>query len=581
MLSVLRQAADIVKSGKETRGVVMFRILISPLIAWAVIGICEQKPAAAQDAQHEASAVVARQHGEAQEAAVATPTVVPPTPAAPVPSPAPNAMKRRAGELNGSDANDRANVLGMYLQEGVKGQVRIVDVAAASPAYEADIKRGDALVQLDKFKADNYRKWIDGIRDIVTKAPDGSQLPIILVRNGRTLTTQIRVPISSTGRLQLPVGPGGMPPQGGQMPPSGAQPDVVGMPVPGTAGGPGAAAGSDVAIQNGPFNNFFGSQSPTAERAMAELVRIGLVRIGPKQTGATNPPSSPGYPADAAQGATGSPPTDSKARIGMAGFRNESNGMMVMVDIGTLEPGNYRVAISDAAALSGAPQPGPSPPPNPPVTDPGVSPNAQPTGASGIPPANVPPVTQSNQQSAATNSPAQVDAVPPLGTPPNGNSITLPAQPVIPPVSTPNRPPNPSFGDLGTLTVDQSGTGRMQKISEGLQIQSIIGQALVIYPQTDTPSVTLPPDLNPTIDPAAKSISQQASSAGSATAQNKGSIAGAATSNSAKPVAGGIIRLLSDRNPPSSPGNTQSSPNPASPPQPANNSPAVPQGTVR
>ncbi len=546
----------------------MFRILFSTIGLFSLICYCEQEPAAAQDAQHEASAVVARQHGEAAEAAVATPTIVgtPPTDNASNQALAPklDTIKRGVGELNGSAAHDRANVLGMYLQEGAKGQVRIVDVGAASPAYDAGIKRGDVLVQLENFKGDNYRKWIDGIRQIVTKAPDGSQLPVILVRNGKTITTQIRVPVSSVGRLQLPVEPVGMPPQAGQILPSESQSNVVGVPVAGTLGG------IDVAIQNGPFNSFFRDQSPTAERAMAELVRIGA-----KQSEAVNPQSAD-TPHDtiAPPGSAGTP--NSEVRIGMAGFRNESNGMMVMVDIGTLEPGNYTVALSDPAVLRNSSQPGPMPR-VPSRSGPAASLESQPRDATSLPTVSVPPATQTKPQDSAISSQTPVDAIPPLGPPATGGRVTLPTLPESPTNPSPNIPRNPTFGELGTLTVDQSGTGRMQHISEGLQVQNVIGQAIAIYRQTETPSATLPPDLNPTIDPAAKSNAPQAPKNNPTASSGKIS---EAQENSAKPVAGGIIRLVSDRNPPPNTANPLPLPNAATP-QPANNSPAVPQGTVR
>jgi len=58
--------------------------------------------------------------------------------------------------------------------------------------------------------------------------------------------------------------------------------------------------------------------------------------------------------------------------------------------------------------------------------------------------------------------------------------------------------------EIGTITVDQSGTGRMQHVVEGMQVRNVVGQALVIYTSGTTPAVTLPPNLDATVDPAAK-----------------------------------------------------------------------------
>lgn len=570
----------------------MFRVICSTLIVFATICYCEQKPAAAQDAQHEASAVVAREHGESPETAIATPTIVGTPPADNAANQAatkkPDTMKSRPGQQPTSGPQDRSNILGMYIQEGTKGQVRIVDVGPASPAYQAGIKRGDELVQFEKLRADNYRKWIDGIRLIVGAAPDGSQIPLMLVRDGNIITTQIRVPVSTTGRPQLPVGQLGSPQQGGQqpMPPTQQQPDAIGTPI--SAGGP------DIAIQNGPFGVFFGGGAATStERAMAELVRLSPGQQPPE----TQPPVSAGAAAASPSAAGASPPgAAAKSRIGMAGFRNESSGMIVMLDVGNLEPGNYRVAISDPSTLGNQMPPAPTPPP---ISPPGAEGQQPPGGQPGAPPAvpsdtpgAVPqptavPAPMSTEPGSPTvsqppSSPSPIpSAIDPAGSTPGID----PAVPTPPPIPL---PPSPAaqqtsaamLNDLGTLTVDQSGTGRMQHVVEGIQVRNIIGQAIVISPQGEASSTKLPPDLDPTID-AAKPKSPPSN--GSTAANTPASIgnSGAASAGGSKPVAGGIIRLLSDRNP-SSEGQQADIP-PATPGvlAPASNTPPVPPSSIR
>jgi hypothetical protein len=55
---------------------------------------------------------------------------------------------------------------------------------------------------------------------------------------------------------------------------------------------------------------------------------------------------------------------------------------------------------------------------------------------------------------------------------------------------------------IGTLTVDQSGTGRLQQTVESVRVQDVVGQAIVIYSQNTGPGpATLPPNLDVTNDP--------------------------------------------------------------------------------
>jgi hypothetical protein len=55
---------------------------------------------------------------------------------------------------------------------------------------------------------------------------------------------------------------------------------------------------------------------------------------------------------------------------------------------------------------------------------------------------------------------------------------------------------------IGTLTVDQSGTGRLQQTVESVRVQDVVGQAIVIYSQHTGPGpATLPPNLDVTNDP--------------------------------------------------------------------------------
>ena len=83
---------------------------------------------------------------------------------------------------------------------------------------------------------------------------------------------------------------------------------------------------------------------------------------------------------------------------------------------------------------------------------------------------------------------------------------------------------------IGTLVVDQTGTGRLQQKVESLQVRSVVGQAIVLYSQTAQPApVPTAPAPNVTRTPAASTAP---------------ALAGEQT-----PVAGGIIQLVMDRQP--------------------------------
>jgi S1-C subfamily serine protease len=102
------------------------------------------------------------------------------------------ALDRRAGEQIGDDPQGRAGVLGMYVQEADGDRVEVVEVGAATPAFDAGIRKGDVLISFDGFKADSYRKWVDGIRKLVNDAPEGDTMPIQLVRDGKRLNLRLR-----------------------------------------------------------------------------------------------------------------------------------------------------------------------------------------------------------------------------------------------------------------------------------------------------------------------------------------------------------------------------------------------------
>jgi hypothetical protein len=116
---------------------------------------------------------------------------------------------------------------------------------------------------------------------------------------------------------------------------------------------------------------------------------------------------------------------------------------------------------------------------------------------------------------------------------------------------------------VGVLTVDASGTGRLQQVVEGIQVEQVLGQAIVIYTEQVPGSTTLPPNLdvggNAPAGAAATGQAQQTNqSAGSsgiatqATAPNQAApqtAGGVVPNGSQTPVAAGLIQLMSDGGP--------------------------------
>ncbi len=532
-----------------------------------------------QDAQVQATAKAAHQQTADDAARSNPPQVVTPTKLAAPPrdkTTIPNSteLKRRAGEQIGDNPQGRSLVLGMKVQEVDNGSVKVVGVGTATPAYEAGIQKGDRLVSFDNFSADNYRKWIDGMRRLATKAPPGAKLPVVLLRNGERVITRVRVPENHTDALQLPMpAPPSQPQLPGQSPS-----EAVGIPMNGD---------NFVTIENsGPFANFFNDQSsPATERAMAELFRVG-----------DNKSTNPLYPRGASgereraigsESTTNAPLGTHGARIGLAGFRNDPNGVFAMVDVGALDPGNYIVGISDASVIGNQPAAGQVPSPKVQTTATGSTGNATPAATNNNATRSVPrtragtggalpaqPTEPVQPQSSIRPAKQQIPRIILAQTATVGEknrsgaasaeSLAAPTDQASTTDATPtgqsgvNSPLNdelnqsgsakprstntgvPMVNQIGTLTVDQSGTGRMQKVVEGLQVRNIVGQALVIYAPATVPTATLPPNLDATADPVTTNSPE------TVTTKN---VASTSTSNSLTPIAAGIIRLLPDRQP--------------------------------
>ncbi len=529
-----------------------------------------------------------------------------------------HALRLRAGEQVGDDAKGRALILGMALQEADNGRVKVVDVRAATPAFDAGVHKGDEFLSYQGFSADSYRKWIDGMRRLTTDAPAGSTIPMVVLRGGKKMALRIRLPetpirptdralaAQRTNQQSGQIGLGPLPPA---FPPEQS----------GSAGAP-VSGGNDVLVDNtAPLGDFFGNAAAGAnERAMARITRLNA----PPTTTTTGaaPPAARQQPSiGAAQnsivGAAGTP-AGRGTRIGLAGFRDDPSGMVVMVDVGALPPGNYTVGITDPSILGARSGVGNATSPNPSIQAPTPNQNQTPTlpggavapqprkvpgtttpAGIGVPQSNLPAaspqiprsvlaqIAPDRQAGSTADSPsgARTTSTPPGSTiPPTGQTRPLTAPPtgkVNPSSTTPTGQSsvnnaqrnqaaqaggNTALGAgasglnaIGTLTVDQSGTGRMQQTVEGVQVRNVVGQAIVLYAKDVPPQTTLPSNLNGSAGQAARTGVAGANSARASqgvAGENQGGAAsqtavaaGQAATGGQLPVAGGLIRLISDR----------------------------------
>jgi hypothetical protein len=464
--------------------------------------------------------------------------------------------------------------------------VSIVDVAAASPAFDAGVRDGDQIVSFDGFQGESYRDWLDGMQRLVRDTPDGAKIYVELLRGGRRVAAQVRVPEARAHDPRVPPQPLG--PQPGQPILSGqdtqAQGGIAAIPQPGQpfAGG----SGSNIFINNSPFDVAFNAGGADInDRAVAQIFRINpqqqtaVSNFDRRTSAAQEAAQSTGVatgPQPAQQAANGqqrqpgqqqqtTDATSSAGRIGIAGFRNDAEGMLVMIDIAGLEPGSYRVGIDDPAVVVGG---GPS------------TADATATETAGdVPGTNVPPSGLDRPLTTPLSGLDRPLSTPPSGsdssqstpaTPPSGQARPLTSTPTGLPDSqqgqvgrgltngqaTPTETPlNGTLSDVGILTVDQSGTGQLQQVVEGVRVADVVGQALVIYAPAQPSKTAIPPDPNvsgvregagdPNV-PAQSSttvgrdVPRPAPSTVAADGQQ---------SSSTTPVAAGKIQLLSDRRP--------------------------------
>ena len=288
-------------------------------------------------------------------------------------------LQRRPGEKTEEGVEGRTLILGMKVRESDNHRVEVTEVAPATPAFEAGIRDGDELVAFNGFKAESYREWIDGIRKITTDAKDGDKLPLEIMRAGKTRDLRIRIPESRADELRPMIRQPGQVGYAQEGTAPGQDPIIVqqGVPYgPSYAGGGGVFVDDGSLFGDGATNS--GQASNRAGRAIAHLMRVdggtqsqpgqgarnlqqplrqelpaelltqvrqpGEERIAPSRAQA-NQLLVPGQANDAP--ITGDLQQGAGQRVGIAGFQNTRQGMLVIVEVGGLAPGSYHVGIGN------------------------------------------------------------------------------------------------------------------------------------------------------------------------------------------------------------------------------------------
>jgi hypothetical protein len=129
----------------------------------------------------------------------------------------------------------------------------------------------------------------------------------------------------------------------------------------------------------------------------------------------------------------------------------------------------------------------------------------------------------------------------------------------------------------------------MQTVVEAMRVQDVVGQAIVLYSQAVAAPTTLPPNLDPSadpasgtgvVDPASPTDRPSAPTTTPLTTTVPGRATGQGGVNAPQPVAAGIIRLVSDRRP-APPPDLDAESVFGNPPQPAANAPPVGPNPIR
>lgn len=250
-------------------------------------------------------------------------------------------------------AKAEAIVLGMKLK--VEDQtIRVKDVGATTPAWDAGIRKGDKLISLNNLKPKVFDEWVKDLNRILADTPDGQSVPVVIERDNEQLELRVRLPISHADaardrrqeleqqeelarqyrQMQMSQPVEGAVLQQGRTPASNYGPGYGGY---GYDGGSVAVFDDDGQPARG--------DGRLAGSAMARLFATSKVGTS---AGRANNADFDNAQQNAFQNsqATGN-------QIGTATFQSNGLGVVANVEVNGLPPGNYLVGISQDSGMRG------------------------------------------------------------------------------------------------------------------------------------------------------------------------------------------------------------------------------------
>jgi hypothetical protein len=247
-------------------------------------------------------------------------------------------------------AKREAMMLGMKLVELHRGYIRIDDVAATSPAWDAGIRPGDRLISIDTLSPRSLAPWVQDIGKILKDTPDGKSVSAAVERDGEKLALRIRLPVSKAAEVRdarqeeralASMAAGNQQQQSlGQQ---GAMPMASG-------GDTNAVVTDGSGLGGWGIGGFFGDETGTssgvnddrmANSAVAELMAVNTLSGGPADQQRTN-----GFHNTQNMQSSG-------GQVGIAAFQNNGNGVNAVVVVRGLPQGTYQVGIGQGDAITG------------------------------------------------------------------------------------------------------------------------------------------------------------------------------------------------------------------------------------
>lgn len=225
------------------------------------------------------------------------------------------------------------NILGMKLFEVQPGAVRVDDVTAASPAWDAGIRPGDQLLSIEGVKVRKLAPWVEDIARLLDDQKDGHAVAAQVKRKDEQLDLRIKLPVSRAAQARdarqadlaaaelarkqaqgagQPQQPGTTIVNGGE-----GEQDYYG---PGYAGGGGLVGGGYA--DGGVPNENADDRNP--DRAIAQLAAMNTLGSG------------------------------GGGQVGLATFQTSGSSVAANVVVRGLPQGSYVVGIDDGSGMVGA-----------------------------------------------------------------------------------------------------------------------------------------------------------------------------------------------------------------------------------